>query len=389
MNYKTTLDASPLTPFHLRLVLLVFSAHMIDGYALGVIGYVIDYYETQQNISPVVQGLLGSSVLPGLFLGSMILGRMADKYGRNTLFIVSFVIIFIASLLQFFFYSIPGIILLRFILGVGIGGDYAVGLTLLAEFLPKKQRGVLLGLFSPVWTVGYVIAIASARYFVTTPDLGIVRLLLAFPAGPALLILLFRLGIPESPVWLLSRERISDARKVLAQYFPRTEIVLSEGNIRHTHPSSGLFSAQIWRSTLFASLFFIWFGLWLTRQFPRRQFTLVSFGVLGLCLITLVVADSALVISLSFALFTLLISAISNLTGVYLPECFPTALRSSGVGFATAMSRIGAALGTFLLPIIVESYGMEVCLLLLSAVLLIGLAATWFWAPRGNAHSLE
>ncbi|NYP02550.1 MFS transporter, partial [Escherichia coli] len=124
MNYKTTLDASPLTPFHLRLVLLVFSAHMIDGYALGVIGYVIDYYETQQNISPVVQGLLGSSALPGLFLGSMILGRMADKYGRNTLFIVSFVIIFIASLLQFFFYSIPGIILLRFILGVGIGGDY-------------------------------------------------------------------------------------------------------------------------------------------------------------------------------------------------------------------------------------------------------------------------
>ncbi|EOT8213244.1 MFS transporter [Escherichia albertii] len=429
MNYKTTLDASPLTPFHLRLVLLVFSAHMIDGYALGVIGYVIDYYETQQNISPVVQGLLGSSALPGLFLGSMILGRMADKYGRNTLFIVSFVIIFIASLLQFFFYSIPGIILLRFILGVGIGGDYAVGLTLLAEFLPKKQRGVLLGLFSPVWTVGYVIAIASARYFVTTPDPDTVRLLLAFPAGPALLILLFRLGIPESPVWLLSRERISDARKVLAQYFPRAEIVLSEGNIRHTHPSSGLFSAQIWRSTLFASLFFICivlpyfaiytflpfflekmpvltfmqrgismevfllfgalFGLWLTRQFPRRQFTLVSFGVLGLCLITLVVADSALVISLSFALFTLLISAISNLTGVYLPECFPTALRSSGVGFATAMSRIGAALGTFLLPIIVEGYGMEVCLLLLSAVLLIGLAATWYWAPRGNAHSLE
>lgn len=216
-----------------------------------------------------------------------------------------------------------------------------MGLTLLAEFLPKKQRGVLLGLFSPVWTVGYVIAIASARYFVTTPDPGTVRLLLAFPAGPALLILLFRLGIPESPVWLLSRERISDARKVLAQYFPRTEIVLSEGNIRHTHPSSGLFSAQIWRSTLFASLFFICivlpyfaiytfchfsrenacsdlyatrdqyggfpafgalFGLWLTRQFPRRQFTLVSFGVLGLCLITLVVADSALVISLSFAL---------------------------------------------------------------------------------------
>ncbi len=136
-------------------------------------------------------------------------------------------------------------------------------------------------------------------------------------------------------------------------------------------------------------LFGALFGLWLTRQFPRRQFTLVSFGVLGLCLITLVVADSALVISLSFALFTLLISAISNLTGVYLPECFPTALRSSGVGFATAMSRIGAALGTFLLPIIVEGYGMEVCLLLLSAVLLIGLAATWYLAPRENAHSLE
>lgn len=67
MNYKTTLDASPLTPFHLRLVLLVFSAHMIDGYALGVIGYVIDYYETQQNISPVVQGLLGSWRFRGYF----------------------------------------------------------------------------------------------------------------------------------------------------------------------------------------------------------------------------------------------------------------------------------------------------------------------------------
>ena len=429
MNNRMQLEEQPFTFFHVKLMLLVFGAHMIDGYALGIVGHVIVALNEKAPLTPYIQGLVGSSALAGLFLGSLLLGQLADRRGRNVIFMTSFIFISLASVAQYFYYDATSIIFWRFILGIGIGGDYAVGLTLLAEFLPQKHRGVVLGLFSPVWTIGYIIASMTGGYFVGS-NAEAINLQLSLPAIPALLILILRLGIPESPIWLISKGRQREASAILKKFFSHSaNITLSVS--KNTVGYSGfhrLFAKEIWRKTLFSSLFFVCivvpyfavytffpilttklnlpvsingipglelflffgalFGLYFVWRFSRRTFTLSCFTILFISLVVLSQASTLFVMGIAFAVFTLVISAISNLTGVYLPECFPTELRSTGVGFSTAISRIGAALGTFLLPILVDEKGIEATLLLLSGVLLVGLLASWRLAPETRDATL-
>lgn len=91
---------------------------------------------------------------------------------------------------------------------------------------------------------------------------------------------------------------------------------------------------------------------------------------------------------LLFVLFSTTISAVSNLVGILPAESFPTDIRSLGVGFATAMSRLGAAISTGLLPLMLAQWGMQVTLLLLAGVLLIGFIVSWLWAPETKALPL-
>jgi putative MFS transporter len=87
----------------------------------------------------------------------------------------------------------------------------------------------------------------------------------------------------------------------------------------------------------------------------------------------------------AFAFF----NAISgDLTGVYPAEIFPSELRGSGVGFSAAMSRIGAAAGTFLLPVGIDRFGIGPSMLIAAAVCAVGLVVTYLWAPETTELSL-
>ena len=107
---------------------------------------------------------------------------------------------------------------LRFVLGVAIGADYPIATSLLAEFLPRRHRGRMLGAVFVVWAVG-----AAAAYPVgfllrgMGPDAW--RWMLASPAMFAVITLLLRLGTPESPRWLLSSGRIEDARAAIKKVY--------------------------------------------------------------------------------------------------------------------------------------------------------------------------
>jgi MFS transporter, putative metabolite transport protein len=91
---------------------------------------------------------------------------------------------------------------------------------------------------------------------------------------------------------------------------------------------------------------------------------------------------------LLFAVFAGVLSAASNLVYVYLPELFPTDLRASGIGLAIAASRIGSAISTFLLPVIVAAYGVRMALGACVAELTIGAVVCFRWAPETKNLSL-
>ena len=119
-------------------------------------------------------------------------------------------------------------------------------------------------------------------------------------------------------------------------------------------------------------------------KLPRRTFLIGSFVVAAAAMLILSVWSGmpAYLMILLFAVFAGLLSAASNLVYVYLPELFPTDLRASGIGVAVAASRMGSAISTFLLPIIVADFGVRTALGACVAVLAVGALICRQWAPE-------
>ncbi|EJE0742825.1 MFS transporter [Escherichia coli] len=397
------MDDLPLNRFHCRIAALTFGAHLTDGYVLGVIGYAIIQLTPAMQLTPFMAGMIGGSALLGLFIGSLVLGWISDHIGRQKIFTFSFLLITLASFLQFFATTPEHLIGLRILIGIGLGGDYSVGHTLLAEFSPRRHRGILLGAFSVVWTVGYVLASIAGHHFISES--------------------------PEAWRWLLRQGRFAEAHAIVHRYFgPHVLLGDEVATATHKHIKT-LFSSRYWRRTAFNSVFFVclvipWFviytwlptiaqtigledaltaslmlnallivgallGLVLTHLLAHRKFLLGSFLLLAATLVVMACLPSGSSLTLLlFVLFSTTISAVSNLVGILPAESFPTDIRSLGVGFATAMSRLGAAVSTGLLPWVLAQWGMQVTLMLLAAVLLVGFVVTWLWAPETKALPL-
>jgi putative MFS transporter len=420
-------DDVPLNRFHLRITALTFCANFSDGYELGIIGIALPMISPQLHFGSVWEGLLGASALIGIFLGSIVVGWAADKIGRQRLYLVDFLLIALASMLEFFVSTPTELFMLRLLIGIGIGADYALGPTLVAEFVPRRYRGGLLASLTVLWTVGYVVAFFFGNYLANFGG-DSWRWLLASSSIPAIAVVVLRMGTPESPRWLVSSGRLAEARAVVLKYagagvdferFAAEHVPERRAGYRE------LFGRKYRRNTAFGVLFYNcqvipYFaiytflplvllkmgvggegffsdgvlnvflllgslgGLWLVAKMSRRGLTIWSFVVLAVSMAPMAVwpdAPTWLLFPL-FLVFTFTMSAAVNLDQVYPPELFPTELRSSGVGLLNGMSRIGSAIGTFLLPLSLDSLGFSSTMLALTVVLVVGVVVSVAWAPE-------
>ncbi|WP_083520986.1 MFS transporter [Alicyclobacillus kakegawensis] len=421
------IDDAPLNKFHIRITALTFGSNFSDGYALGIISMALSLIGPQMHLGPVWQGLLGSSALIGLFFGSLLLGWLSDHIGRQKIYLTNFVIVTVASALQFFVHDPVTLFILRILIGLALGGDYAVGSTLLAEFAPKRYRGILLSALNVLWTVGYTLATIVGYYLQGTPDAW--RWMLASGAIPGLIVLLLRIGTPESPRWLIRKGREQEARSIVKKYVgPNVEIdtMIAEAK-KQTFAFKDLFAKNVRMRTVFGSLFYVcnvipYFaiytflptilsslgfqdnfgidtilnifllvgaiaGLWFTERLSRRGFTIYSFACLTVALFFITILPTRLhaLILILFIIFTFIMSAASNLTLIYPAELFPTDVRASGVGVVTAVSRVGSAMGTFLLPLM----SLKASMLGMTAVLFLGTLISVLWAPETARLELD
>ncbi|RDD90572.1 MFS transporter [Streptomyces parvulus] len=433
----TAFDDAPLNRFHLRITSLTFCANASDGYELGIISIALPLIASQLGFGAVWEGLLGASALIGIFLGSVIVGWAADRIGRQRLYTWNFVLIAVASAAEFFVTGPAQLFVLRLLIGIGIGADYALGPTLVAEFVPRKYRGGLLASLTVLWTVGYVVAFFLGNYMVSLGD-DAWRWLLATSCVPAVAVVLLRIGVPESPRWLLARGRVEQARAVVERLGGDAEAFASL--VRSTRAAGGtakaryrdLFGRAHWRHTAFGAVFYNaqvvpYFaiytflplvllkmgvgeedttsdgmlnvfllagslaGLWFVAKASRRGLTIWSFVVLIASLAPMAIwpdAPTAVLFPL-FLVFTFTMSAAVNLDQVYPAELFPTDLRSSGVGLLNGLSRVGSAIGTFLLPLSLDHLGFSPTMLVLTLVLVAGLVASVAWAPETKNMALH
>lgn len=431
-------DEAPTTKFHVLVAASAAGGQFSDGYVLGTIGIALSSAHEALHLDAVWLGALGAASLAGLFVGSLLLGPLADRFGRRPFFVPTMAIFAIISVLQFFVTTPAQLLTLRLLLGLVLGVDYVVCCTVVAEFSPLRTRGRLLGLLVFSWFIGYTAAFIFGTLLASTlPDAW--RWILLSSAVPSAAVFLARMKIPESPLWLVRRGRSDEARKIISRHLghrvqlppvlasdaetngsKRNGTVWSEllsrryrrrtavGAVFYTAQVIPFFAISTFVPIVFSSLgihdaytsgvvFNVFMllgagcGLWVVDMVTRRHFLVWTFYLSAATLLFLVLAANAapaLVISVA-ALFAFVLTVSTIMENVYLPELFPTRLRASGVGVGTAASRAGSSVATFALPVLVETIGVRPTLGMCVAVLLAGGLFCHAFAPETLGRSME
>ena len=215
------LDEAPLSMFHLRTVLTAGMGFFTDAYDLFIIGAALTLIGKVWHPSAVATGLLGSTSLIAAFVGAFLFGRLADVYGRKAVYGVEAALMAAAAIASAFAPSIVWLIIFRFILGIGIGGDYPVSAVLMSEYANRRDRGKLVTMVFSMQALGLLAGPIVAMTLLASgihPDLAW-RLMLGLGALPAAAVIYFRRTMPESPRYVARvRGDAAGAARATEQY---------------------------------------------------------------------------------------------------------------------------------------------------------------------------
>ena len=430
-----TIDNAPVKTIQRKMIAYTIGGSFIDGYNLGIIEFALVLIASYMKMNSYWQGLIGSSPMIGIFVGSLFLGALSDKIGRQKIYTVNFIVVVIASILQFFVNTPGPLFVLRLLLGIAIGAEYAIGPALITEFEPARLRGGILANLNVSFSVGYVAA-AFVGYLLQGMGAESWRWMLGSSAIFGAIVLIVRIGMPESPRWLVLNGQIDKAREVVKKYYGDNVTIdniveqkeTSEVDMGYKH----LFINGMWKKTVFCAVIWVvgalpMFGIitflptvlktigvidenagsmiltlfllvgsivaiFIIDRFPRKGLCIWTFAISGMPLFVLGLCSNmnSIMIVILFAVFLAFNVINGSLSGfVYPSEVFPTEVRSSGIGLCSAMSRIGAALGTFLLPVLMNAIGIGPVLIILGVTQVIGIIVTIAWGPETRRISIK
>ncbi|MFJ4067718.1 MFS transporter [Pseudomonas sp. NPDC089996] len=421
--------------FHQLLTVRSGGGSFVDGYVLSIVGVVMLQLSSALQLDSFWEGMIAASALIGIFFGGFIGGWLTDILGRKRIFFVGPVIFILASIGQFWADSASTLFLLRLLIGIAVGIEYPVATALLVEFLPKKHRGPRLAMLALLWFAGAACAYMIGEVILRTAGPDAWRLVLASGALLGGLLLLVRIGTPESPRWLINNGRADEANRVIQRIYGEhfslanlpeqaEEKKLPLRALLHSGYGKRMFFVVVfWTcsivpifavyafapkvlaalnltgdfgsiSSIAITLFFVVGCLIATRLINvvgRRNMLIYSFLFSGIALLGLGAyhTGSGSLILLFFSLYALFIGGAQVLTLVYPNEIFPTEMRSVAVGIGTSFSRIGAAAGTYLVPASLSGIGVSNTMYAAALITLVGLVVSWRYAPETRSLTLQ
>lgn len=428
MNATNAIDLqdAPLMTFHKKVFLCFILGQIACGYTLGIAGTGLAQAGSALHLNSFWMGLLGAGTLIGL-MGSLIIGNIVDRVGRKTLFLCDMIVFAFLALIQYFIDDPLILFIDRVLLGLTIAVDYTTGASLLTEWLPAKWSPKAQSSLIIFWTIGFV-----GSYFTGSMITGFGadnwKFIFMSSAIPAIVTAVVRLicRIPESAAWLATVGKYEEGLKLVHRYIganytlPKVQqntsgekVTLAElfkPEYRINTLVSGVFyAAQVFPyfgigifipiivqslnvsdTGLVAAAYNIFvlagavIGVILFDKISRRTFLLSTFyvaaaGILGMILLHSFSTTITVICFLIFAM-GMAISVVSE--NPYPPELFDTRMRGSGLGFSIFCSRVGAAAGTFMLPVCMDSFGIYVTLGICGIVLLIGGLFCQKYAPE-------
>ncbi|WP_243525335.1 MFS transporter [Bacillus pseudomycoides] len=344
---------------------------LFDAMDVGMLSFVIVALQKEWGLSSQEMGWIGSINSIGMAVGALVFGVLADKMGRKSVFIITLLLFSIGSGLTALTTTLTMFLILRFLIGMGLGGELPVASTLVSESVEAHERGRIVVLLESFWAGGWLIA-ALISYFVI-PNYGW-QIAMVLSAIPALYALYLRWNLPDSPRF----ERVEKKQSVIA-------------NIKAVW-SGEYRKATIMLWVLWFCVVFSYYGmfLWLPSVMVLKGFSLIkSFQYVLIMtlaqlpgyftaawfierlgrkfvLVTYLIgtACSAYVFGVAESLTTLLVAGMLlsffNLGAwgalyAYTPEQYPTVIRGTGAGMAAAFGRIGGILGPLLVGYLVAS----------------------------------
>ncbi|MFD1794870.1 MFS transporter [Paracoccus aurantiacus] len=368
-----------------------------DAMQVIAVGFAAPSIMTTFGLERAVALQVGTLFFLGMFVGAFVFGRIADRWGRRNVLLLTVAADAFFGLASVFAPSFELLLILRFLTGVAVGGTLPVDYAMMAEFLPPKNRGRWLVILEGFWAVGTIVVALTAWIAASYAAEAPWRWIFLVAALPALIGIFLRLWVPESPMYLLKQGQQDRARSVVNRVLtsngvmpvsPDTELMLAT-------PAEGaptsIFQDSLLKRTLgilavwfLVSLsyygVFVWVPGWLASegmgwvrgygfllilalaQVPGyalaaygverwgRRPTLMGFLILSAIacfLFTLSLNPTLVAVSLIVMSFALL--GCWGALYAFTPELYPTNLRGTGMGTASAVARLGGIFAPTLL----------------------------------------
>lgn len=394
VDINAVVDKAKFTPFHFNVVAWCLLIILFDGYDLAINGVVLPLLMQDWGLSAIQAGMLASTALAGMMFGAMFFGSLADKIGRKKVIMICIVLFSGLTFAGGFASNPTEFAILRFLAGLGIGGVMPNLVALTSEYAPQKMRSTLVTTMFSGYAIGGVMAALLGSWF--TPSFG--WQIMFFIAGiPLLLLPVIWKFLPESLIFIVKEDRQKQARSIVRRLAPdilvkdTTIFELNQANEAEPANVASLFRRGRTKNTLlfwlaFFSCLLTMYALssWLPKLMMAAGYSMdnslmfmmvmnigavvgiVGGGILAdrfhlkpvlmcLGLVGGVVMSLMGFQSNQFFLYILVFLAGAASIGSqmllysYVAQYYPLAIRSTGIGWSSAIGRMGAIVGPILI----------------------------------------
>jgi MFS family permease len=444
------LDRIPFRRAHVWILVLVACGALFDAIEQYNVGLAAPLIAEQWALSGAQVGLLTTLTFAGMAIGSLIAGITGDRYGRRVTYMYNLGLYTLGALLAAFAPDVTWLLIARFIVGIGLGGELNTGLTLVSELMPTKFRGAAvatvniaaggLGIFASSALAALMLGPLEAALGGPTTAW---RWLLGVLALPALLVFVYRWFLPESPRFLLVEGKVTEANAVLTRLAanrlrapkdmvvtPYVDIVEGSRLPRQRVRLAEIFQGQLARRTLV-----IWivsamtFGAQVTitvfmptvlvsrgydvsssltyttiinvgglvgavlasvfgYRFKRR--IILGYGAVIAVVVAIAFGTASglgMIIALGGAL-QLMFILLNTTTWVWAPELYPTRVRAFGTGASVTVALVSASVVPLLAGVIFDAAG-AVGMFVMVGVMYVVMAVAVRFGPETLGLSLE
>jgi putative MFS transporter len=443
------LDRLPGTRRIWILVVLLSLGGCFEYYDLFLTGYIAPGLIRSHIFTATTAGFFGNNGIAsfvaaffiGLFIGTIVFGFVADRFGRRAIFTASLVWYSLCTLVMAFQHSAEAINLWRLLTGIGIGIELVTIDTYISELMPKHLRGRAFVVNAAIQFSILPVSAALAWWLVPQTPFGIDgwRWLVAIGAVGAVIVWFLRRRLPESPRWLAQRGRFEEAERIIARLegaatarpVPPRAAVLPV-----PEPAARGSLAEIWRPpyltrtimlilfNVFQSVGYYGFANWVPTLLIKHGITithslqytfiiaiaapfapLLFFGLadrLERKSLIMVSALAVAVFGLIFAqvrsplaviglgvLVTIANNVMSFAFHTYQAELYPTRIRAVAIGFVYSWSRLSVVFMAFVIAFTLRDFGVSGVFVLIAGSMAVVIAATGLLGPRTRNLSLE